>query len=203
MPRDSCSYGFLFDYLFDVTISEAGKKWNLGQEEDDDGDCKRIGRADWPIWSPDGARIAFVASPQSIGHSGFERLDQPWNIYSMRPGDREPVSLMRDISDARTLTGSPNSNWLAFSGRPSDHGTGTWVFSPSKRKLVRVSTIAADWVAWSPSGDQLAVIVNELKGETFEATLTRFHVSLSDAAKDEGGRQSPLATVEDGAGLPP
>jgi Tol biopolymer transport system component len=141
-----------------ASLGEGSKRWQLGDQfRSPSADCSEQGRADWPAWSSKGQQVLFLASPGSIGLSGQSRLDAPWNIYSMDVREQHPTALLEGLKHARSLTASPNGAWVAFSATDVPGGQGgTWLFSPSSKKLIQVSTDKMDWLAWSPDGLRLA-----------------------------------------------
>lgn len=149
-----------------------------GFHEDPSASCDGEGRADWPAWSLDGEKIAFFASPQSIGVAGFDRLDAPWNLYLMGPNDPKPERVISDVTRPRDPAWSPDSRWLAFGGDVQGNGKGLWLFSRGDQSLVRVSPREIDWVAWSPDGRRIAAITKSTgPPEAPKSDLVVFDVS--------------------------
>jgi len=121
-------------------------------------DCSNEIKADLPAWSPDGSRIAFLASPQAIGVGGFGRLDAPWNLYLVGADDDRPVPVLGGLVEPRRLVWSPSGRFLAYSGQVTGRWTGIWLYSVASRQLQRLATGSFPALAWSPSGSQIAAV---------------------------------------------
>lgn len=166
-------------------IEEDGRSWPLEDYFGDQDTCTRDGRARSPAWSPDGATIAFLASPQSMGVDGFARLDQPWNLYLMDPEEQQPRKVLANIKHPRGLAWSPDSQWLAFTGQRPWRGEGLWLFHPSTTTLHRIAEGEdgdLHGVVWSPDGQQLITIRDLRPYERHESELLLFDVSAIVAA---------------------
>jgi len=121
-------------------------------------DCSTEIRADLPAWSPDGLHVAFLASPQSLGQSGFSRTDAPWNIYLVGPSEQQPILTLGGLVDPLALAWSPDSQWLAFSGDVSNRGNGLWIYGVGTHELRRLTAGTFLSLAWSPNGSQIAAV---------------------------------------------
>ena len=143
-----------------VTLKSSGREVVLDQSLVGSR-CGGEPRADWPTWSPDGSSIAFFASPQSVGVHGISRVHVPWNLYVADADLESPREVLADVFYPRSLAWAPNGRWLAFGGSVGEEGQGTWLFAPSTGDLVRVSATPPDWLAWSPSGREMAMVVDE------------------------------------------
>jgi hypothetical protein len=121
-------------------------------------DCTNEIKADLPAWSPDGARIAFLASPQAVGISGFGRLDQPWNLYLVRHDGARPSPMLQGLVDPRRLAWAPDSRRIAYAGSVVGKGSGIWIFDTATRSLRKIAAGDYASLAWSPDGAQLAAI---------------------------------------------
>jgi hypothetical protein len=141
-----------------VKISEGDKTWRLDQSKPPgSGGCPQEGRADLPAWSPDGATVAFFGSPKSIGLEGQARLTAPWNLYLLNPVNLRLKRVLVELKGPSELSWSPDSQWLAFSGK-LDHSGGLWLYQVASGKLVRIDTDQPGLLAWSPDGRQVAAI---------------------------------------------
>jgi Tol biopolymer transport system component len=122
--------------------------------------CKDLGLADWPTWSPETSRIAFFASPESVGVDGFEKAFAPFNVYVMGDDELTPEMVLSGVRLPRGLEWSPDGRWLAFSGEVIGKGRGTWLLEPQQRTLARVTEISGDWLSWSPEASRLILARN-------------------------------------------
>ena len=169
----------LIDYPDIVIEGEDGESWNLGSffRDTSRNSCTDQGRASWPAWAPDGSHIAFFGSPESIGVSGQDRLDVPWNLYVIPPSATKARPILGDITHARALAWSPESRWLAFSGG-LDGQEGTWLLNTSNNEAIAISASEALVLAWSPAGDRIAATVPiDPDGLSLDLRVTLFDVS--------------------------
>jgi hypothetical protein len=169
----------LIEYPDIVIEDEDGESWNLGSffQDTSRNSCADQGRASWPAWAPDGSRIAFFGSPKSIGVSGHDRLDVPWNLYVIPPSAAKARPILGDITHAEALSWSPDPRWLAFSGG-LDGQEGTWIFDTSNNQAIAISASDALVLAWSPAGDQIAATVPiEEEGLSLDSKVIVFDVS--------------------------
>jgi len=128
--------------------------------DDDGSDQRMVGRGDWPAWSPDGRRIAFMRWGSDPG---------PEDVYNGPTGD---VYVMNaDGSRVRLLAAthpdrsrprwSPDGRWIAFAS-PSDGGPGctgiyiTEVDGPKQEGLDHGAGCRSGGPSWSPDGKQIA-----------------------------------------------
>jgi WD40 repeat protein len=169
----------LIEYPDIVIEDEDGESWNLGSffRDTSKNSCTDQGRASWPAWAPDGSRIAFFGSPISIGVSGQDRLDVPWNLYVIPPSATKARPILGDITHARALSWSPDSRWLAFSGG-LDGQEGTWLFDTSNNQATAIIASEALVLAWSPAGGEIAATVPiDPDGLSLDLKVTLFDVS--------------------------
>jgi hypothetical protein len=169
----------LIEYPNIVIEDGDGESWNLGSffRDTSRNSCTDQGRASWPAWAPDGSRIAFFGSPKSIGVSGQDRLDVPWNLYVIPPSSTKARPILGDITHAGALSWSPDSRWLAFSGGLDDR-EGTWLFDTSNNQAIAISSSEALVLAWSPAGDEIAATVPiDPDGLSLDLKVTLFDVS--------------------------
>jgi WD40-like Beta Propeller Repeat len=169
----------LIEYPNIVIEDEDGESWNLGwfSRDTSRNSCTDQGRASWPAWAPDGTRIAFFGSPKSIGVSGQDRLNVPWNLYVIPPSAAKARPILGDITHARALAWSPDSRWLAFSGS-LDGQEGVWLFDTSNNQAIAISSSEALVLAWSPAGGEIAATVPiDPDGLSLDLKVTLFDVS--------------------------
>jgi hypothetical protein len=116
-----------------------------------------------PAWSPDGKTIAFFATLDAIGRSGFSRSDGEYKIFFMDPVEQKPRPVTGRIHHPSELIWSPDSNWLAFVGEYGISRThGLWIYSISSRKVDLVAPGEFENIAWFPDGKKIAATVCEL-----------------------------------------
>jgi hypothetical protein len=122
-------------------------------------DCTDEIRAAWPIWSPDGSRIGFFASPRSVGVSGTERLGEPWNLYVANADGRRPVVVVHDVAYPSSPVWSPDGRHVAFSGRL--HGkAGGWLLDVKTNEVHRFTGLDLGDLDWSPDSHQIVATFN-------------------------------------------
>ncbi len=122
-------------------------------------DCRRHGLAGSPAWSPDGKMVSFFASPDSVGKSGIDKANSLWNLYLMNSEDLNPIPILRGIGHPRATDWSPDGNRLAFIGQIGA-SSGVWLFEIARQDTHLLAREEAESLAWSPSGRQLAVLLN-------------------------------------------
>jgi hypothetical protein len=151
-------------------ISDDGRTFSLADEIPLAGDCPMNGRAFQPTLSADGLRLAFLASPASVGVAGRGRLDMPSNLYVLTLATNEVQEVVADVQDAGDLQWSPANDELAFSGRVGSDPNATWVVDlDGQRRAVGPVTRG---LAWSPDGTQLfASFLASTQEEPFRSTL--------------------------------
>ena len=150
-----------------ATIRDGNRQWRLDDHfsRHPGDDCRSMGRADGPDWSPDGRQIAFLGFPQAIGESGPARLEVPGNIYLMDVATRSVRALLQGLQFPAGVSWSPDGRWLGFSASDvPGHSAGTWLVSVSTRKLVRISDRTMTQVEWSLDGGQLVGLWDSGKG---------------------------------------
>lgn len=137
--------------------------------------CTEELRATQPAWSPDGRTIAFFASPQSLGVSGFDRLDVPWNLYLVSAGGRTARKVLGGVGDPHGLEWSPDGKALAFGGTTGDR-MGAWVFYPRTRTLRPVGKERVLTVTWSPDSAHLLALYDPVMRSPSRFRLLVFDV---------------------------
>jgi Tol biopolymer transport system component len=133
----------------------------------------------WPVWSPDGTRIAFSSNctHQDIPPKAtFQEAVTAYNIWVMNADGSEPKPLttFADPVSARGAVWSPDgrnigfiSNALLDWAQPTLTGDGdnVWVMNADGKGASRLThitrgNIETDCLAWSPDGRKLAFISN-------------------------------------------
>ncbi len=142
-----------------------GKRWSAGADflpEDVDyfalsedqldalPDCTKAGKADWPVFSPDGERFALVGAPP--GRGGFEREHA---VFVVRGGSTRAVA--RGFEEPRCLAWSADGSALYVSGRRGGDG-GVWRVDVADGRLTLLLDEEPEWFAVSPDGSKLAAL---------------------------------------------
>ena len=145
----------------DLNIVDGNHSWNLKDDfpdfnADDTGKTGTTGRA---AWSPDGKQIAFFASADAIGKTGFERFNVEYKLYLMSPETLHYEVVADGIFSPFLLSWSPDSTHLAFIG---DYGIlkekGIWLYSVKTNIVAQVSKGRFQSIVWSTDGEDLVAI---------------------------------------------
>ena len=143
----------------DLVISDGDLQFNLADEfQRPTSDCSATGTADHPTRSWKDGRVAFLASPASVGVEGQARLDAPRNIYIADPELTTASLRFSGIQQRGGLAWSPDGRWLAFAGEVNDLGEGAWLFDTTNSTLRRFTGLDVSEIAWSPDGLRIAAI---------------------------------------------
>jgi hypothetical protein len=139
-----------------ITIEDDGQSWRLDEQflRPLRSQCRDVGRASWPAWSPDGKLVAFFASPAAIGKDGLARLDAPWNLYFMDSGLRMPTKVLENVLHPQELKWSPDGRLLAFGGE-IDGQEGIWTYRSENGTLERLSEEGIHSLDWAPDGTRI------------------------------------------------
>jgi WD40 repeat protein len=164
---------------WELVISSDRQAWSLADYfAHDDPPCSSDGRARWPAWSPDGGTVALFGSPDSIGVAGQGRLEVPWTLYLVAPGESEATPLLDGVRHAQGLTWSPDSQRLALSGELAGEA-GIWVVEARTGTVTRVSQDPASWLSWSPDGKEIAALIPvDEPGSALESVVRLLDVSV-------------------------
>ena len=149
------------------------------------GQCAERGRVANPVWSPDGRWLAFVASPQRIGHTSWRtQFGVPWHLYLMDPVEQRPYPVVKGVKWPSAAAWSPDSQWLAFAGEMDGHPRSLWLLAPETGTLHQVTTRSGVYsLAWSPDGRELMVVRHfPISGNRERGELLLFDVSALVAA---------------------
>jgi hypothetical protein len=147
---------------FPAPVTLDGRTWRL---EDHvllpaDEDCSGRGRADLPVLAPDGSRLYFLASPESMGVSGQARLDKPWNLYRWSPPRGSPETLLRGLGDPLGLAISPDGRSLAL-GTKRNGQFGLWLVNTSDSSTNHLASGEFGDPSFSPDGRHLVTLLSK------------------------------------------
>lgn len=140
---------------FDFRIGEGADAPNLS--EPFERACQDTINARDPVWSPDGVRIAVLASTEAKGRDGFDRLDLDWDLLVLDPSTGRYDRLLSGLRDPHSVAWSPDGRWIAVGETEDETRSTTWLLradgqSSTKRLPIpeRVTSLA-----WSPGSDAL------------------------------------------------
>jgi Tol biopolymer transport system component len=114
------------------------------------------GNNDWPAWSPDGRKLAFISD-----RTGIEQ------VYTMRPdGARQTQLTFQPIPHDQLPDWRPDGRKIAYAQGDPGVNEKIWVMNSDGTAQHQVSTGTADdfGPAWSPDGRQLAFVRDYLNG---------------------------------------
>lgn len=146
----------------DLEIVDGNRSWNLKDDfpkftEDDTGRTGTTGRA---VWSPDGKTIAFFASPNAIGKTGFARFGVEYYLYLMNPETLQYEVVADNIFSPFVLAWSPDSTQIAFIGK---HGfwkeNGIWLYSVKPNTVTEISKGIFQDIVWRPDGNNSLIAI--------------------------------------------
>ena len=145
----------------DLVIGDKNHSWNLKDDFPNfqTGDTGKTGSTGRAAWSPDGSQIAFFASPDAVGKTGFNKFGAGYNLYLMNPQTLTPTVAFDKIYSPYLLAWSPNSKNIAFIG---EYGFlkqyGIWLYSLETNTVSLVSPGIFNGLLWSPDGKKLVAI---------------------------------------------
>lgn len=145
----------------DLIIADGHHAWNLKDDfpdfkADDNGQSGSTGRA---AWSPDGKTIAFFASPDAIGKTGFDRFYVEYQLYLMNPENLAYDAFADKVFSPFLLAWSPDSSYIAFIGKYGFwKGNGIWLFSVKDGSIKEISKGKYQSLLWRGDGNRLVAI---------------------------------------------
>jgi hypothetical protein len=162
----------------DVFVGEGDKRFALGAQVRGRGSeaCEATGQAAWPDIAPDGSRIAFLASPDSVGVPISDRWDLPFNLYVMPTDSLEPLALLTGLRHPRGVRWSPDGGSLLVSGELDGQGDGVWLVDAGDGSRRRVAPVRLGSLAWSSDGTAFAGLYTPLPADGSVPTTTDLHV---------------------------
>lgn len=144
----------------DLVITDGSHSWNL---KDDFPDFKadnigKTGSTGEAAWSSDGESIAFFASPNAVGKTGFQRFGVEYYLYLMDPETLGLNVVAKDIYSPFLIQWSPDSTHIAFIGK---YGfwkeDGLWLYSLKDKTITSIAKGRFQGLAWT-SNKNLAAI---------------------------------------------
>ena len=109
----------------------------------------------YPAWSPDGTRIAFLSSR----HRGPSGRDKQVGLYTMAADGADVRHLAPGLEGVawQPPAWSPDGQSLAVAGwRPGDEANGLYLVPADGAGIVRLADAPVSGGAWSPDGTRLA-----------------------------------------------
>ncbi len=130
------------DYQYEIALVASGGGHPMRLTTSD-------GYQNYPAWSPDGTRIAFLSAERT-----FDHLAQ---LFVMAPDGSEWRTLAPDLYvENHPPQWSPDGEWLAFVARDEDREQALYVVREDGTELRRLAEAASSPVSWSPDGQRLA-----------------------------------------------
>ena len=179
-PGNTMQHGDLYVVGLDGTgltrLSSAGMQVN--------GDTSWGNQA---TWSPDSARVAFVASAVGAGSGG---------LYVTGLNGGQPMLTATDIATWETAQWSPAGDWIAFSGTATDSNGVVVIHPDGTGKTALVPTHVADGApvdpgktccpVWSPDGHKLLFQVSQGTSSVDLFTMNADGTDLTRLTDDPG-----------------
>jgi len=132
--------------------------------------CKPYGRARDAQYTEDGQTIAFFASPGSVGISGKQRENVPWNLYLATPAADgqllDPASIRKvftGIRDPHGMALSRDGRWVSVAGDFGSDLAGAWLIDTVTGRARLLSKGSVNTTAFSPDERKvIATMFNRL-----------------------------------------
>jgi hypothetical protein len=141
-----------------LRVSDGDKSWSLSSGYPDWSENPDSGIAGMPAWSPDGNTIAFMASTDAIGRSGFARGSSEFQLYFLDVNSENIYSVVDNIYDQRDLAWSHDSENIAFIAKhDGPDGIETiWIYNIKTEQLLSITEGDYNSLAWSPDDSEIA-----------------------------------------------
>jgi hypothetical protein len=144
----------------DLEIKDGERSWNLKDDfpafdASDKGESGTTGRASW---SSNGKQIAFFASPNAIGKTGFDRFGVEYYLYLMNPENLKYEVVADNIYSPFVLAWSPDSTYIAFVGKRGFLKTnGIWLYSTKTNTVTNISEGTYTSIVWRSNSSVVAI----------------------------------------------
>ena len=174
--RNTDSNGYRWGYNYDIALANI-----------DGTDAKNLtdnkGLENFPVWSPDGTRVAYLSSSEEfalIDDILSDRIRGRLSIHMVATGESKDIDLPTgDVAAFHPPAWSPDGQSLAFVAYEG-HGrlsrAVVYTVGIDGSNLTKI-TYAASGPAWSPDGQRIAVAV---PGGSYKASLYTFAPDGSD-----------------------
>ena len=166
-----------------IILAIQGSLWSI---QNSGGDAKRLTdwqvEATWPVWAPDGSRIAFQ-----------NYSDNTYHIWTMAPDGSDLRQVTSGLYDHREPAWSPDSRKIAFSSDRSGNGSyDIWTIDLATGDYEQRTKMTTEEhsPAWSPDGTRIAYCDS------------RFVFAVDAAGQREMLASVPTGTVQAPAWLP-
>ncbi|MFD3164606.1 TolB family protein [Herpetosiphon sp. NSE202] len=118
-----------------------------------------LGICQYVAWSPDGATIALIGSPDTAGSFGGLRNIRS-NLYLMDSDGSNRREIGTKLRGIAGLQWSPDGRWLVVICYFDGFDNQIWLVNPTTAEWRQLTNTVGDyqWPAWSPDGTQIAVI---------------------------------------------
>ena len=166
-----------------IILAVQGTLWSIPSSG---GDAKRLTgwqvEATWPVWTPDGSRIAFQ-----------NYSDNTYHIWTIRPDGSDPTQITSGLYDHREPAWSPDGRKIAFSSDRSGNGSyDIWTIDLATGAYEQRTNMTTEEhsPAWSPDGTRIAYCDG------------RFVFAVDAGGQREMLASAPSGTVQAPAWLP-
>ncbi len=145
----------------------------------------------WPVWSPDGSRIAFL----SYFNTSTEYPYSCQNIYDLYVMDADGSNLTKLATDASIQSWSPNGQKIAFASN-RDGNYEIYVINSDGSNLTRLTYNSVDDAhpVWSPDGEKIAYQSSCGRETCDPRTQPDIYVMDADGSNPKNITNDPSAT---------